>query len=201
MSAIPRHTLTFASALLAAAALSPVGAAEPPLTLDPAHSSAEFAVQHLVLTTVKGTFKIASLDLITQTGSPIPKSVTATLDASSVDTKEPDRDKDLRGPNWFDSTTYPTITFKSVKIVTGADPKHFSIGGQLTLHGVTKPVVLDATYGGEVVDGRGKRHYGYNATTTIDRRDFGLSWARSMPDGTAIVGSDVKIDLQIELVR
>lgn len=188
-------------ALLAGAPTAlPAFAADPPFVLDPAHSSARFSVQHLVLTSVKGTIKIASVELTAQAGSPIPSAVNATLDAATLDTQEPERDKILNGSDWLDTTTYPTIAFESTKIV-GKDPNHFTIQGRLTLHGVTKPIVLEARYAGAVADASGRQHVGYGATGKIDRRDYNLNWSRIMPAGDPIVGNDVTLDLEIEVVR
>ncbi len=194
------RSLLLGALLASAPAAPPAFAAGSPLVLDTAHSSARFSVQHLVLTSVTGTIKIASVELTTQAGSPIPSAVNATLDAATIDTQEPQRDKALNGSDWLDTAAYPTIAFESTKIA-GKDPNHFTIQGRLTLHGVTKPTVLEARYTGAVADASGRQHVGYAATGKIDRRDFNLNWSRIMPAGDPIVGNDVTLDLELEFVR
>ncbi len=129
----------------------------------------------------------------------MPASVTATLDVKAIDTKTADRDADLRSDNWFDVSKYPTITFKSTSIVPGLNGA-FTMNGDLTMHGVTKPVTLTGKVEGSVVDSHGRRHVGYSATGTIDRRDFGLNWGKTTPGGALIAGNDVTITLNAEAI-
>lgn len=165
--------------------------------IDPGHSSAEFAVRHLVITNVRGTIPIKAGAVETSAGSTLPISVNATLDAAALDTKNTDRDSDLRGPRWLDVAQFPAIEFKSTKI--SGTPEAFTIDGDLTIHGVTKSVALAAKALGTITDGRGNTHVGYEATTTFDRRDFGLTFM-GQNGGALIAGTEVTITLEIEAI-
>jgi polyisoprenoid-binding protein YceI len=166
--------------------------------LDLNHTQATFSVVHLGFSHVTGAIPVSGGSLTLGSGS-IPSTVTATLNVAAIDSKSNDRDGELRGPQWFDVTTYPTITFVSTKI-DGTNPAAFSIVGNLTMHGVTKPVTLAASYTGKLVDGRGATHVAYTATTTVDRRDFGLNFGRTVPGGALIAGNDVTITINVEAV-
>ncbi len=188
-----RHTL-LALGLVAAAAL-PVSAAD--YSADTAHSQARFTVVHLAFTKVHGSIPITNAVISTGAGE-LPTSLTATLDVAKIDTQEPRRDDDMRSPNWFDTAKYPTMTFVS-KHVTGT-PAAFTVDGDLTFHGVTKPVKLTGSYEGTMTDGKGKKHVAYSATTTVDRRDWGLSFAGNTPGGGLIVGTDITIDIEVDAI-
>jgi polyisoprenoid-binding protein YceI len=200
-----RSISTFASSAFAlalcavslASALPVRAASDTTWTADPGHSSAEFSVKHLVITTVKGTIPIVSATVTTAAGSLVPESIDATLDPKNIDSKNDSRDNDLRGKNWLDVATYPTLTFASKKVVSG-EKGSFVATGDLTIHGVTKSVDLAGTVDGSVTDGRGRTRVAYSATTTIDRRDFGLNFLGATPGGDAIVGNNVTISLEIE---
>jgi len=166
---------------------------------DPGHSIARFSVLHLGFTHVNGSILIGQAKIVTPQDSNTPTSIDATLPASSIDTRNSDRDSDLRGPDWLDVGKYPTITFASTKIVPGQSGA-FQIAGNLTIHGVTKPVTLAAQFDGSSLDGRGRHRVSYSATTTIDRRDYGLLWANTTPGGSVVAGDNVDIDLEIEAV-
>ncbi len=169
------------------------------LAIDPGHSSAEFKVQHLVVSNVRGTIPIVEGTVETAAGATLPNSVSATLDATALNTQNADRDKDLRGSDWFDVAKYPTIVFKSTKVTPG-NAGSFKLGGDLTLHGVTKGIVLDCSTVGTTVDGRGHRHIGYSASVTVDRRDYGMNVYKSN-GGNLIAGTNVAISLEIEAVE
>lgn len=129
----------------------------------------------------------------------MPSSIAATLDAASIDTRNPDRDGDLRGPDWLDVTRFKTITFNSANVVPGTNG-NFTATGDLTIHGVTKPVTLTGHIDGTSVDGRGHHRVSYSATTTVKRQDFGLNWAQHTPSGTFIAGDNVDISITVEAV-
>lgn len=191
---------TAGAAILAlTCAPAPANAADVTWLADPGHSIAQFSVRHLGFTKVSGSILIGQAKLITPQGSNVPTAIAATLPAASIDTRNPDRDSDLKGPDWLDVGKYPTITFASTKIVPG-DNGNFQIQGDLTIHGVTKNVTMTAHLDGTSVDGRGHHRASYSAMTTIDRRDFGLLWANTTPGGSIIAGNDVEIDLSIEAV-
>jgi polyisoprenoid-binding protein YceI len=168
--------------------------------IDPAHSSAEFKVQHLVVSNVRGTIPISAGTVTVQPGATLPESVDATLDVAALSTGNADRDKDLRSPDWFDVSKYPTINFKSTK-VAAASPGSFKVTGDLTLHGVTKSVVLDCSTVGKTVDGQGHTRIGYSATTSLERRDYGMDVMKATPGGNLIAGTNIAISLEIEVVQ
>lgn len=166
---------------------------------DPGHSLAEFSVLHLGFTHVRGSIIISQASIVAPAGSNVPSSIAATLDAASIDTRNADRDKDLRGPQWLDVTTFKTIAFKSSSVVAGPNDT-FTAAGDFTLHGVTKPVTLAGHVDGTSIDGRGHHRVSYSATTTIKRQDYGLNWAQQTPGGTFIAGDNVDISITIEAV-
>lgn len=179
---------------LALSAVAP--AAADTIVGDQAHSGAEFVVTHLTISSVHGTIPIVSSQATVDSHF-IPQSVEAKLDATAIDTHDADRDKDLRGSDWFNVAVYPTIDFRSTKITPISDGK-FEVLGTLMIHGISKPVTLDAKFLGSVVDTRGRTHAGYAATTSIDRRDFGLDWGKTTPAGQLVVADEVGITLNIE---
>jgi len=127
--------------------------------------------------------------------------VNVTIDATSVDTREPDRDKDLKGPNFFDVAKYPTFTFKSTKVESAGTGK-LKVTGDLTIHGVTKSVVLDVDGPKPPIkDPWGLQRSAVSATTKINRKDFGVNWAKTMDTGGAIVGDEVSITLDVEMIQ
>jgi polyisoprenoid-binding protein YceI len=193
---VRRLVLSLAGIAVAASLAAPALAADYRLDLN--HTQATFSVVHLGFSHVTGVIPVSGGSLTLGSGS-IPTAVTATLNVAAIDSKSSDRDGELRGPGWFDVATYPTMTFVSTKI-DGTNPAAFSIVGNLTMHGVTKPVTLAASYTGKLVDGRGATHVAYSATTTIDRRDFGLNFGRTVPGGALIAGNDVTITLSVEAV-
>jgi polyisoprenoid-binding protein YceI len=193
------------SLLALAAVILAMGTAPPVATptswvVDPVHSSAEFRVKHLVVSNVRGVIPIAVGTVATMAGSLQPVNISATLDATGLDTRDADRDSDLRGRDWFDTANFPRLVFKSTRIDAGADGQSFRATGDLTLHGTTKSVVLDGKILGQTVDGRGHPRVAYSATATIDRRDFGLNFLGETPGGGLIAGTDVAIDIEIEAI-
>jgi polyisoprenoid-binding protein YceI len=164
--------------------------------LDGPHSAAQFAVRHLGISTVRGTFTKLSGDVAYDPSDPAKATVNVTIDASSVDTRVTMRDNDLRSEHFFDVAKYPTITFKS-KRVTAAGPGKLTVVGDLTLHGVTKEVTLDVAGPSAPIKnpmGPGQR-MGASATTKLDRKDFGMTYMSGM------VGDDIDIQIDVELVR
>ena len=163
--------------------------------IDPAHSAAQFAVRHMGISTVRGEFKKVSGSAGYDTADPGKTSLDATIDATTVDTRVDMRDNDLRSPNFLDVQKYPTITFKS-KRAEAAGPGKMKITGDLTIHGVTKEVVLDVEGPtSPVKDPRGNFHIGASATTKIKRKEFGVNGAPGM------AGDEISITIDAELIR
>ena len=168
--------------------------------IDSQHSSAQFQVRHMMVSTVRGNFSKLS-GTIQYDPSNLSKTVIdATIDASTVNTGEAGRDKDLRGPDFFDVTKFPTLTFKS-KRAESAGPGKIKLTGDLTMHGVTKEVVFDVDGPtAPINDGFGNVRMGASATAKVNRKDFGLNWNRMLDNGGAIVGDEVTITIDVELV-
>jgi polyisoprenoid-binding protein YceI len=163
--------------------------------IDPPHSSAQFSVRHLGISTVRGAFTKVSGAVRYEPNDPTKESLQATLDASSVDTRVEARDKDLRGPNYLDVQKYPTITFVSKKFEAAGTGK-LKITGDLTIHGTTKEVVLDVDGPSAAIkDPWGNQRMGASATTTINRMDFGVAGGKGM------IGDEISITLDIEMTR
>ena len=167
--------------------------------IDPRHSSAQFAVTHLMISTVRGEFHAVNGTVIVS-DDVTKSSVDVTIDATTVDTREPDRDKDLKSPNFFDIEKYPTITFKSTKVENGA-PGHLKVTGDLTLHGVTKSVVLDVTVPkSPIKDPWGLQRTAVSGTTKINRQDFGMNYSKTIDNGGLMISNDVDITLDVEMI-
>jgi polyisoprenoid-binding protein YceI len=167
--------------------------------LDPSHSSVEFTARHMVFSRVRGSFTKFTLDLDIDESTNLPTAAAASIEAASIDTNVADRDAHLRSADFLDATKFPTIAFLSTRI-SGA-PSAFAIDGTLTLHGITRPVTLSA-----VVDGRGKDPWGndriaFSASTTINRKDFGLTWNQALETGGVLVGDELDISLTIQAVN
>ena len=163
--------------------------------IDPNHTSAQFSVRHMGISTVRGAFTKVSGTVQFDPSDPTKASVEATIDASSIDTHVAMRDNDLKSPNYFDVAKFPTITFKSTSIKSAGAGK-LAVTGDLTMHGVTKQVVLEVEGpSAPMTDPRGNTHVGASATTTIKRTDFGVGSANPM------VGDDISITIDVELVK
>lgn len=165
-------------------------------TIDTGHSSVNFKIRHLVSKTT-GKFEKFKGTINYEKGKPESWKVDAEIDANSINTNEPKRDAHLRGPDFFDVKKYPKLTFKSTKVLD-ADDEKAKLQGDLTMHGVTKPVVLDVELGGEGTDPWGNKKVGFTATTKVNRKDFGLNWNKALETGGLLVGDDVEINLEIE---
>lgn len=163
--------------------------------IDPNHSSAQFAVRHMAISTVRGAFTKVSGTVQYDSADVSKSSVDVSIDAASVDTRVDRRDNDLRSPNFFDVAKYPTLTFKSKHVESGGQGK-LKITGDLTIHGTTKEVVLDVDGPTEPMkDPRGNMHMGASGTTKVNRKDFGVSGASGM------VGDDIAITIDVEMVK
>jgi polyisoprenoid-binding protein YceI len=169
--------------------------------MDPAHSSFQFKVRHLTVSNVKGDFTKSRGVVMIDDQDITQLKVEVAVEATSVNTGHAQRDEHLRGPDFFDVTKYPTITFVSKKVMK-ADGDRFRVMGDLTLHGVTREITVDVEgLTPEVKDPRGNFRRGATATTKINRRDFGLTWNRVLDSGGLVVGDEVNIYLEVELIR
>ena len=169
--------------------------------IDPAHTSAQFAVRHLMVSTVRGEFSKVSGVVSFDDQNLSKSSVAATIDATSLNTRVAKRDEHLKSPDFLDVAKYPTLTFTSKKVEQLGDRK-FTVTGDLTIHGVTREVVLDVEGSPAAVqDPSGNLRLGGVATTKINRTDFGLQWNKALETGGVLVGDEVAITVDVELVK
>jgi polyisoprenoid-binding protein YceI len=194
-------TRAISAATLAAVLSWPAAAATSTWQIDPNHSSAQFAVRHLGLSTVRGAFTKVNGTVQLDEKDVAKSSVEVTIEAASVDTRVEGRDKDLRSDHFFDVEKYPTLTFKSTK-VEQAEPGKLKVTGDLTIHGTTKQVVLEVEGPtGVVKDPWGNQRVAATATTKINRQDYGVKWNAKMDNGGWVVGDDVAITIDVEMVQ
>jgi polyisoprenoid-binding protein YceI len=187
------------TALLALAAIAGLQAAN--YEIDSAHSSANFSIRHLMISNVRGQFSKVVGKVQFDPKNLAASSVEATVDVSSVNTREERRDNHLKSADFFDVAKYPSMAFKSTKFEAAGAGK-YKVTGNLTLHGVTKPVVLDLTDVTPETKGmQGEIRIGGQASTKVNRKDFGLTWSKTMDGGGAVVGDEVQITLDLELIK
>ncbi len=171
--------------------------------MDPAHSSVEFAVKHMMFTTVRGRFKTFTGTIQVNENNPDESRVVVEIDAASIDTGVADRDAHLRSADFLDVENHPKITFRS----TGIEGPHkkegdrFSLTGELEIRGQAMPVTLETTFEGVGTDPWGKQRAGFAAQTEIDRRECGLRWNQALETGGILVGNSVKIELEVQAVK
>jgi polyisoprenoid-binding protein YceI len=181
-----------------------IATASPTVTtwkIDAAHSHVEFAVRHLMISTVKGRFAGVDGTITLDEATPQAAEVNVRIEAASIDTREAQRDGHLRSADFFDVVTFPYITFTGKGPVAPDADQQFTLAGDLTIHGVTRPVVLDVTAQGRGTDPWGNERLGYSATTKIKRSDFGLTWNQALEAGGVLVGDDIKVSLELELIK
>jgi polyisoprenoid-binding protein YceI len=197
-----RYFSQVAALASAAAMLSmPAAAANSTWQIDPQHSSAQFAVRHLGLSTVRGAFSKLSGTMVLDDQDITKSSVEVSIDVNTVDTREPDRDKDLRSERFFDAAHYPSMTFKSKKVEQIA-PGKLKVTGDLTIRGTTKEVVLEVDGPtAPVKDPWGNQRLAATATTKVNRQDFGVKWNAKLDNGGVVVGDDVNITIDVELIQ
>src|SRR5262245_6846909 len=195
-----RHLLAAAAGLCIASA-APVATSAAAWTIDPAHTNVQFSVRHMMLSNVSGEFGKVSGTIQGEQTAPATAVIEASIDATSINTREPKRDEHLKSPDFLDVAQYPTITFKSRKI-DAAGAGGFKVTGDLTLHGVTKEVVLDVSdVTPPIKDPMGKTRAGAHATTKINRKDYGINWSKAMDNGGLMVGDDVAITIDVEATQ
>jgi len=180
---------------------APLAASADTWQIDPVHTTVGFSVRHMTISTVRGQFNKVAGTITANDNDPATAVIEATIDTASIDTHSPDRDSDLKSANFLDVAKYPTMTFKSKKI-EAAGPGKYNVVGDLTLHGVTKEVTLavEAT-GAPIKDPWGNTRAGATATTTISRKDFGLTWNKMIEAGGAVVGDAVAVEIDVEAVK
>ena len=171
-----------------------------PWRLDPAHSTIQFSVRHLMVSNVRGSFHDFSLEAEFDPKHPELGSVVATVVTKSVDTGQEQRDAHLRSADFLDAEQFPTLTFRSTAVeARGGDA--FTLKGELTMHGVTKPVAFEAEYMGEVANPQGGRSAGLSARGRIKRSEWGLSWNVGLEAGGLMVGDEIKVEVELELTQ
>ncbi len=185
---------------IALAVALPVLAQADTWQIDPPHTNVQFAVRHMMISNVKGQFQKTSGTITTNGNDPASATIDATIDASSIDTRVDRRDAHLKSPDFLDVAKFPTITFKSTKVEADG-PNKWKVTGDLTLHGVTKPVVLDVEGSGPPIQVMGHTRAGASATAKIKRSDFGLTWNKALESGGVMVGDDVAISIDVEAVK
>jgi polyisoprenoid-binding protein YceI len=169
-------------------------------TIDPNHSTAQFTVRHLGISNVTGSFTKVTGTAALNEKEITQSQVQVSIDVNSIDTRVEARDKDLRSPNFFDAAKYPTIEFNSKRIVKNGDK--LQLIGDLTIHGTTREVTLDVDGPTpEINDPWGNARRGFSATTTVNRRDFNLTYNNLLKTGEAVVGDVVKIQIDMEMVK
>jgi polyisoprenoid-binding protein YceI len=190
-----------ATAGLAAALSLPAGAATSEWQIDPQHSSAQFSVRHMAISTVRGAFSKVNGTILLDDKDISKSTVNVTIDVSTVDTREPDRDNDLRSDKFFDVAHFPTMTFKSKKVEQLATGK-LKVTGDLTIRGTTKEVVLDVEGPtAPVKDPWGNVRAAATATSKVNRQDFGVKWNGTLDNGGVVVSDDVNITIDAEMIK
>ncbi|AIQ21300.1 hypothetical protein H70357_34890 [Paenibacillus sp. FSL H7-0357] len=168
--------------------------------VDPDHSSVEFSVTHLMINKIKGVFEHFQATLSFDPNDLTTMGIQASIDANSLTTRQRQRDEHLRSDEFFHAAKYPTITFQSTSCVLAGE-RQYELTGNLTLHGVTKPITFQTVFEGLNKDPRGRERAGFHSIASIERNEFGLSFNSPLETGGIIVGNEVKIELYIEAIR
>jgi len=169
-------------------------------TIDASHSHVEFAVRHMMVATVKGRFADVKGTVMWDGADLSTAHVVVEIPIDTIDTKSDQRDAHLKSPDFFDAATHPTMSFKSTKVTVGGGSE-FTIEGELTIRGTTRPITLAAESNGQLRDPWGMDRAGFSATGKIDRLAYGLNWNSALETGGFVVAQDVKIALEIELTK
>jgi polyisoprenoid-binding protein YceI len=186
--------------LLSFGLFTPMSAFADSWTIDKSHSSVGFEVDHMMISTVQGYFGNFSGNLDTNSKGTLV-SMSGIVHINSVDTNDQKRDGHLQSPDFFSASTFPTMTFQSTKI-SGSHKKGYKVKGEMSIRGVTKPVTLNfRPFKGPMIDGWGNTKVGTVAQTAINRQDFGLSWNNTLDSGGLVVGDEVRITLNLQLIQ
>jgi len=167
-------------------------------TIDPSHSTVEFVAKHMMITTVKGRFAEFTGTIVADEENLAGSSVDVTMQTASIDTRSEQRDGHLRSADFLDVENYPEVTFRSTRVE--GTKEEFKLTGDLTIRGVTRPITLDVTFGGEGKDPWGGTRASFSAHGKFDRRDFGLTWNVALETGGILVSNEVKINIEAQVV-
>jgi len=168
--------------------------------IDPAHSEINFTVRHMMISNVRGRFERFEGTVDFDEQNPTNSSVEVKIEAASINTREPQRDAHLRSPDFLDAEKYPYLIFKSKKIEV-LDANHGRIAGDLTIRDVTNEVILEVEYNGTVKSPFGNTSAGFSASTSINRKDWGLQWNVPLEAGGWLVGETVQINIELEIIK
>jgi polyisoprenoid-binding protein YceI len=166
---------------------------------DPQHTHIEFMARHMMISKVRGLFESFDIQVNLDTEHPENAGVEVTIDASSINSRDPQRDGHLKSPDFLDVENYPSVTFKSTRVERTGD-NQAKLYGDLTIRDVAKPVVLDVTYTGRAKSPWGAESIGFSADTTINRKDWGLEWNQALETGGWLVGNEIAIHVETELI-
>ena len=168
--------------------------------IDPSHSAIHFSVRHMVVSKTRGRFTKWNGQIAFDPEKPDASKVEVTIDPASIDTADAQRDAHLKSADFFDVEKYPQASFRSTKVENlGGD--QYRVSGELTVHGVTRPVAFDALFEGAGKDPWGGERAGFSASLSIDRREFGLQWNKALETGGVLVGDRVELTLEVEAVK
>ena len=168
-------------------------------TIDKTHSNVQFKIRHL-MSNVTGNFRDFDAAMSIDRADPARSSIEFNIKAASIDTADAGRDEHLRSPDFFEATKYPTISFKS-QTVTPKSATRFDVAGDLTMHGVTRRVVLPVEFLGFGKDARGNERAGFAIETVLDRKDYNITWNRVLDEGGVLLGDEVKVTIDVEMVK
>ena len=168
--------------------------------IDPTHSRIGFVARHAMVTKVRGSFNEFEGTGYFDTNSPASSNLQLTIQAASIDTRNPDRDGHLRSNDFFDMETYPQITFSSTA-VEQVDAENYRVTGDLTIKGVTNPVTVDFEYSGTAVDPYGNQRIGLDGKTTINRKDWGVNWNAALEAGGVLVSEKITLEFEVSAIR
>ena len=168
-------------------------------SIDPTHSEVGFKVKHMMFTNVSGKFKTYDAEITTEDDDFTKSEILFSADINSIDTNNTDRDNHLKSADFFDAENHPKLTFKSSSLTKSGD--EYQLTGELTLHGITKTVKLDAEVSGLLKDPWGNTKVAMNISGKINRKDWGLNWNSALETGGVLVGEDVKLNIELQLLK
>ncbi len=168
--------------------------------IDRAHSQIQFTVRHMMISKVRGWFEKFDGTVQLDEQTPADSTVDIRIEAASINTRDPQRDAHLRSADFLDAEKYPFLYFKSNRVEV-IDPMHAKLHGSLTIKDITKPVVLDVEFTGQAKSPWGTTSYGFSGQTVFNRKDWGLGWNKALETGGWLVGDDITVDIELELVK